>query len=205
MATLATYTTIVQNEVDDTSSGAVGIIQQYVKETYQEIIRRVGKYLIDPTIEDVTVSISDGTYTPTTNWMELIGVYYKSAGGTNFSELREISQAEYRDTYQNMTDGQPTYFVQEGLGIRIVPSPSDAGTLRTISIAVQAELTGVVTSIIPDRYEHVIKNGASYKYKAFDDNPAATEFERYYLKGLSEMEQELASRTVVKKPKLFGM
>lgn len=204
MATLATYTTIVQDEVDDTSSGAVGIIQQYVKETYQEIIRRVGKYLISPTIEDVTVSISDGTYTPTTNWMELIGVYYKSAGGTNFSELKEISQAEYRDTYQNMTDGQPTYFVQEGLGIRIVPSPSDAGTLRTISIAVQNELT-TQDSIIPDRFNHVIKYGASYKYKAFDDNPAATEFERYYLKGLSEMEQELASRTVVKKPKLFGM
>lgn len=205
MATLSSYTTIVQNEIDDTSSGAVAIVQQYIKETYQEIIRRVGKYLVAPTIEDVTVSISDGTYTPTTIWMELIGVYYKSAGGTNFSELREISQQEYRDTYQNMTDGQPTYFVQEGLGIRIVPSPSDAGTLRTISIAVQEELTGVVTSIIPDRYEHVVKYGASYKYKAFDDNPAAVEFERYYRLGLAEMEQELSSRTVVKKPKLFGM
>lgn len=204
MATLTSYTTMVQNEIDDTSSGAVAIVHQYIKETYQEIIRRVGKYLVAPTIEDVTVSISDGTYTPTTNWMELIGVYYKSAGGTNFSELREISQEEYLDTYQNMTDGQPTYFVQEGLGIRIVPSPSDAGTLRTISIAVQNELT-TQDSIIPDRFEHVLKYGAAYKYKAFDDNPAATEFERYYLKGLSEMEQELSTRTPVMKPKLFGM
>lgn len=203
MATLATYTTIVQNEVDDTSSGSITIIHQYIKEAYQEIIRRVGKYLIAPTIEDTVVTISDGTYTPTTNWMELIGAYYKSDGGTNFSELREISQEEYRDTYQNMTDGQPTYFVQEGLGIRIVPSPSDAGTLRTISIAVQVDVNG--TSIIPDRYDNVIKYGAAYKYKAFDDNPAATEFERFYLKGLSEMEQELASRTKVMKPKLFGM
>lgn len=203
MATLATYTTMVQNEVDDTSSGSITIIHQYIKETYQEIIRRVGKYLIAPTIEDTVVTISDGTYTPTTNWMELIGAYYKSAGGTNFSELREISQEEYRDTYQNMTDGQPTYFVQEGLGIRIVPSPSDAGTLRTISIAVQDELT-TQTSIIPGRFDHVIKDGASYKYKAFDDNPAATEFERFYLKGLSEMEQELATRTATMKPKLFG-
>ncbi len=202
MATLATYTTMVQNEVDDTSSGSITIIHQYIKETYQEIIRRVGKYLIAPTIEDTVVTISDGTYTPTTNWMELIGAYYKSAGGTNFSELREISQEEYRDTYQNMTDGQPTYFVQEGLGIRIVPSPSDAGTLRTISIAVQVDVNG--TSIIPDRYDNVIKYGAAYKYKAFDDNPAATEFERFYLKGLSEMEQELASRTATMKPKLFG-
>lgn len=205
MATNANYTTLVQNECDDTSAGALTIIQQYVKETYQEVIRRVGKYLIAPTVEDTPVSISDGTYTPTTPWMELIGAYYKSAGGTNFSELKEISQEEYRDTYQNMTDGQPTHFVQEGTGIRIVPSPSDAGTLRTISIAVQAELTNGQVSIIPDRFEHVIKYGASYKYKAFDDNPAATEFERYYLKGLSEMEQELSSRTVVKKPKLFGM
>lgn len=203
MATLATYTTMVQNEVDDTANGSVSIIHQYIKETYQEVIRRVGKYLIAPTIEDTVVTISDGTYTPTTNWMELIGAYYKSTGGTNFSELREISQEEYRDTYQNMTDGQPTYFVQEGLGIRIVPPPSDAGTLRTISIVVQVDVNG--TSIIPDRYDNVIKYGSAYKYKAFDDNPAAIDFERYYRSALAEMEQELATRTKPMKPRLFGV
>lgn len=193
--TLATYTTMVQIEVDDTSTNATTQIQQYIKETYQEVLRQVGKFLVAPTQTDTVVTIGDGTYTPTTEWMEAYGVLYASAGSTSFYQLKPITLKEYLDNnWVNAGNGTPTRYVKDGLGIRIVPSPIDAGTLRIWTLDVQSELTSQ-DSIIPVRWQNVIKYGAAYRYKAFDDNPAAVEFEGYYRRMLGDMILEYSTKT----------
>lgn len=201
---LSSYTLLVQTEVDDTSTNATSLIQQYIKETYQEVLRSpAGKMLIAPTTTDTAVTPGTAGYTPTTDWMELYGVLYKSAGQTSYNELKEMVKEDYQKYWINSASSTPMYFVQEGLGIRMVPAPVDAGTLRTITLDVQAELTSQ-DSIIPTRFQNVVKYGAAYRYKAFDDNPAAIEFESYYRKALKDMLMELMTRVKKVPTKFFG-
>jgi hypothetical protein len=201
--TLSTYTSLVQVEVDDTSTNATSLIQQYIKETYQEVVRAAARFLVAPTTTDTVVTIGDGTYTPTTEWMELYGAFYALQGTSTYNRLKEITKEEWLDNWVNAANGTPVKFVQDGLGIRVVPSPNDAGTLRLVTFDVLAELT-TQDSIIPTRYQNVIKYGAAYRYKAFDDNPAAVEFEGYYRKALQDMMLELSTKVRPRSPKFFG-
>jgi hypothetical protein len=201
--TLNTYLSMVQDDVDDNSLTTVSLLQTYIKEVYQEILERCGMFLITPTVTDTVVTPDLASYVPTTEPLEILGVFYHSASNTDFSKLTEIKEFEYLDSWMNADSGTPTYFYKKGLGISLVPAPVDAGTMRIVTIDVQPELTGA--SIIPTRFSSVVKNGAVYKYKAFDDNPSANEYEGYYRRGLHDMELELMTKTPVLKPKLFGL
>jgi len=202
MDSLSTYTTLVQTEIDDASTGALPLVQQYIREIYQEILRKVGKSLIASTTTDTVVTPLTATYTPTTEPMEIVSVFYHNADNTDFSKLSEITEDEYLDNWINADAGTPTLYYKKGLSVSLVPAPVDAGTLRMVTIDVQPELT--TTSIIPERYQQVVKNGATYKYKAWDDNPAATEFEGYYRRQLRDMEMELDTKSGILKPSFFG-
>lgn len=199
--TLSTYLTIVQSEVDDTSVKGAIIITQLLKETYQEIIQRVYPYLVGYSTQDIAATADLATYTPN-DFQDINKVLFKTSTDTNYHTLTPITWDDYLTYYINSTSGTPEYFFKNANVIQIVPAPSESGTLRVIYTPVTAELTS--SSIIPDRFSNVVKNGASYKYFAQDDNPKASEYKLFFEEGLRNMINELSQTTEQVRPKFFG-
>lgn len=199
---LTDYQAKVQREVDDTSSTSSPVIDRSLQATYQEIIKRVGQFLIGTSTDTDTAVAGTAEYTPT-GFMFMQDVQYARAGSSNYSQLKEISMAEYLSNHVNDPTGTPMYFVTNGPKVRLVPTPNDAGTIRYEYVPVQGELTGTQDSIIPDRYEDALIMGACYRFFAYDDNPKATEYFQWYQQALFNMVQELSADKIVK-PKFFG-
>jgi hypothetical protein len=200
--TLATYTAIVQNEVDDTSTSAKVVIEQDIKEVYQEVLLQAGRYLVSSATYSTTAVAGTAQYTPT-EYTDILSVHYKSAGGSVFDKLSQISEDEFLTYHLNDTSSVPTHFYEKAGTINLVPAPSDAGTVRVQYIPVSAELTNV--SIIPDRFTNVIKYGASYKFLAYDKDPATTDYWGFYQQALQNMILELSTKTQIIKPKIYGL
>ena len=211
--TLATYTTKVQADVDDTSTGSQSLVQQHIKEIYQDIMREAAQYLVGSVTTDYVQTIGDTSQTPTNPFLELRKAYYKPVSGTTFPELDEITEQYYLDNHINNTSGTPTEFYINAGNIVFDRPCSDAGTLRLVTVDVVAELINGATSLIPDRYTEVVKVGAIWKFLAFEKDPAAVDYEIYYHgvpaeKGMGgakgTMLRELATRSKPVKPTLFG-
>lgn len=200
--TLETYTDLVQVEVDDTSTSTEGLLQEFIKEIYQEIMAFAAKYLATSTTADTVVTIGDATHVPTNEFYDILTVHYKQETSDNFNLLRQTTRENYLESHINDDDGTPTQYFIEGNTVHLIPAPIDAGTLRVTSIDIQPELS--TTSIIPDRFTRVVVLGAAWRYKAWDDNPAATEYERYYKDAFKMMLDELTTKTKMVQPALFN-
>lgn len=196
---LASYTVMVQKEVDDASAGSETLIQNDIKKTYQEILRFAGRYLIGSDTEDQTATVGLSSYT--FQFQDIIAVLYAQSGGS-FLNLERITEQEYIDFHINDSDGTPSKYYVNGTGINLVPAPSDTGTVRMIFVPITDDVDG--TSVVPSRFNDVMVYGASAKFLASDKDPAAVEYFGLYDRAKKSMLLELTARAGTLKPKFFG-
>lgn len=193
MATLATYTTLVQAEVDSASTSSTTVIEQYLKEIYQDIMQDVAEFLVGSTNQEFTATVGDGTVTPNA-FIEVSDVQYKFVGGTTFQRVYPITKDEYLKQHINDPNATPAWYYVEAGNVEVVPAPSEAGTVRVEYRAVTPELESDVTSLIPDRYADVVKAGANYKFQAYDKDPSTLEAKALYEEAKRKMIRELSTK-----------
>lgn len=192
MATLSTYTTLIQNETDDYSNKGKTIIEQSIKEVYQDFLSEAYKWLFGASSEDTTVTSGDATYTPS-SFTSIESVHYKSTTSDTWCKLSPISEQDYRDYHQSDVDSIPRNYFVRGTGVVLVPAPNEAGTMRVVYYPVVPELETGVTSLLPDRFTEVIKLGASAKKFAFDNDPRANDYTMMYERSKKRKLDELAN------------
>lgn len=203
MATLSTYSTIVQAEVDDTSSRAITVIERGLKDTYQEVLKHVAPYLVGTDTYSVTASAGTQEYTPTA-FYDLVRVLWKNDTESSFNVLQEISEEEAIEKWYNSENGRPIHYYRNAQNIILVPTPDNAGTLEVVYVPVQSELEGSTVSIIPDRYTNVIVLGAIARFKMYEGVQEAVEYQAKYAASLQDMKKELATQIMPLKPTFFG-
>lgn len=203
MATLATYSTIVQAEVDDTSTRAVTVIERGIKDTYQEILKHVAPYLVGTDTYSVTAVAGTQEYTPT-SFYDLVRVLWKNASESDFMVLKEISEEEAIEKWYNADNARPIHYYRNAQNIILVPTPDNAGTLEVVYVPVQSELAGSTVSIIPDRYTNVIILGAIARFKMYEGVAEAVEYQAKYAASLQDMKKELAAQIMPLKPSFMG-
>lgn len=203
MATLSTYIAIVQAEVDDTSARAQTVIDRGLKDTYQEILKHVSRFLVGTDTYSVTASAGTQEYTPTA-FYETVRVLWQNASESNFRVLQEISEAEAIEQHYNEANGTPQYYYRNAQNVILVPTPDNAGTLEVVYVPVQSELEGSIVSIIPDRYTNVMVLGAIARFKMYEGVQEAVEYQAKYAASLQDMKKELAAQFTPVKPKFFG-
>ena len=215
MMTNASYKSLLQNEYDNTSSTAGAVIEQAIKDTYQETLRFVGRYLIPFEFDDIAVTIDNAEYTPTA-FLEVLSAHWKKTGSDRFVELREITQDSFvHSSFIDAPSGEPfRYLLNSSIKVRTVPAPNVDGTLRIVYIPVQEELSGSVVSVIPDRFTRVILLGSLARLKAYDGLPDATEYRRLFIGpngdqgiiggAVAEMIRELSTVGQALRPSLGG-
>lgn len=201
MQTLSDYLTIVKRTVDSSSTSEEPQLEENIKASYQDILRKVGRWIIG--VSTYSASASTSTVTPP-SFVSIEGVFYKAPADTDWRTLTEIKREDFYDSGLNLDDATPSEFYINAGGIELVPAPDVAGTARVDYVPSATILTGDVESVIPERYEDVVKNGAAWRYFAFDDNPKAPEYERYFLNGLDAMETEYRNMGKPLSPKFFG-
>lgn len=200
--TLDSYTTIIQQEVDDTSLAAKSVIQRQIKAIYQIILIQASKYLVSNVSEDVTVSVGNTVYPATLPVIVMKQVAYRPAAGGNFKILHEISYEDYLDTYLNRPNSIPVHYFFDGDVLNIAPAPNEIGTLRKVYRPYSVELVG--TSIIPDRYTDVLINGVIARFKQWEDNSIGnTMYDRWYSTTLRDMILDLSSQANVPQSRLY--
>lgn len=180
MATLASYTALVQNEVDDASSRAKNVIEQGIKDTYQEILRFTAQYLAGTTEEDVVGTVSQRYVTPTNTYQDLKKVLWKTSGGTTYYDLEPMREKDYYEKYVNSSAGNPQHYYMDVNNIYFDIAPSTAGTVKVSGIVVQNELTGSQVSVIPDRFTQVLLLGSIARFKAYEGLEDAREYFKQY-------------------------
>lgn len=210
--TLSTYTTDVQNEVDDVSSRAKAVIEEALKEVYQEILSYTVKALVGTTEEDITATVDQRYVTPTNDYLDVLKVLYRPSTDDNFSALTRITEKEYYDDYVNDDSSDPLYFYMNAANIYFDVDCKVAGTVKVSGTVVEAELNG--TSVIPDRFTRVVILGAVSRFKAYEGLPDAREYDRLYrgsygaqgrISGaLGDMIAELSRKQPVTRPKLYN-
>jgi len=200
---LADYVTKVQNEVDDTSSGAQSIIENNIKAIYQEVMIEMGKDLIVTTVETEPTVSGTQAYTTDTDFQEMLSVHYKSPSASDYVRMIPISEEEYNELHVNLDNDSPVRYFIKAQNVYLSPTPNEAGTLRFNYIPIQAELTGSQASAIPDRYDDVIVMGATYRYQAWDKDPSAIEYKRLYDEAKRKMKLTLATASEQIKPAFF--
>lgn len=198
MATRADYRLSVQNEVDDQSTTAATVINNAIRETYQEVIEDAAPYVVGPTVEEVAVT--SATVSPTTNYEEITTVHYKNSD--LWDSLTPMTEKQFTD-YLNDTSSEPVGYVVRGNNIILTGAPT-AGTLRIQGVSIKNELDDdTETSLIPDRFSRVIVLGATYRFKAYEDNPAATEYFQWYMQARQKMMQQLTTKAPIINPTLY--
>jgi hypothetical protein len=65
------------------------------------------------------------------------------------------------------------------------------------------DLSNSDASLIPDRYSKVVKDGAVYRFKAYEDSPAAENYRQWFYDGLRDMVLDLSNAEPIFKPKLY--
>jgi len=201
MANLSTYTQIVSAEVDDTSARAQTVIERALKDTYQEILRHCGKYLISSEVYSEIAVSGTKQYTPT-EFYEVLKVLWHDDGDTDFVELTPITQETFLEKHYNIDNGTPSMYYQNGLSLDLVATPDNAGTLNVIYVPAQAELG--TSSVVPDRYTNVIVLGAIARFKMYEGVPEATDYQAKYGASLQDMKKELMTQFEIVKPSFMG-
>jgi hypothetical protein len=203
MATLSTYRTLVQAEVDDDSARAQTVIDEGLQEVYQEILRHTARFLVGTSVFSPTIVVATKNYTITA-FYEIVEALYHNASSTNFNVLKQIEQKDFIEKYYNISDGTPSMYYQNGNDIVLVAGPADVGTLNVVYVPVQNELTGNETSVIPDRYKNVMVLGGIARFKAYEAVPEAVDYQLKYIAAIQDMKKELGSRFTPTKRRLWG-
>ena len=203
MQTLSDYLAIVQKTVDSTSSSEESQIEENIRASYQDILREIGRWVMGVSTYSVASVASTSTITPP-SFVSVEGVFYKTPSATDWSTLEEIKREDFYESGLNLDDTTPTKFYLNAGGIELVPAPDVAGTVRVDYAPSAPILEGSVESVIPEGYEDVVKNGAAWRYFAFDENPKAPEYERYFANGLEAMKNEYRNIGKPLSVKLFG-
>ncbi len=177
---LADYTVLVQNECDDTSTRAKNVIEQAIKDTYQEILNYTVEYLVGTTEEDVTATADQRYISPSNTYQDIKNVLYKSVGNSNYNVLARISEKEYYNLKVNLDSGTPLKYYLNGSKIYFDIAPVDAGTVKINGVEVQDELTGSTVSVIPDRFTQVVVKGSVAHFKAYEGLQDAREYFKIY-------------------------
>ena len=209
---LADYKKIVQDSVDDYSARAGNVIEQQIKEKYQEIIRYTAKWLVGTSQESITGS-TERFVTPS-DFLVITDVQWKNATDSDYTRLEAIEEEDYLEKWVNTDAGTPTSWYLNGQKIFFDKIPDNAGTALVTYIVAPDELIGTTVSIIPTRFTDVLVTGAIAGFKAYERLPDAREYETTY-KGsfarqgrveglLGGMIQELSSNQRGKKLKLWN-
>jgi len=177
---LATYTALVQTEVDDTSTRAKNVIEQAVKDTYQEILNYTVESLVGTSEEDVTATASQRYIETVNTYQDLKNVLYKSSAGTVYNYLTRISEQDYYKMNVNRDDSTPLHYYLNADKIYFDVSPVDAGTVKVNGVVVQDELTGSTVSVIPDRFTQVVVKGSVAHFKSYEGVQDAREYFKIY-------------------------
>ena len=211
--TLSSYVTLVQNEVEDTSSRAKVIIERAVKDTYQEVLNFVGDELAGIEEEDITATVSQRYVTPVNSYQDFKKVLY-STDGNNFETLTPITEEDYYERYINIESSTPQHFYLVKNDIYFDVAPNEAGTVKVAGIEIQDELEGAVVSLIPDRFTQVIVKGSVAHFKAYEGVQDAREYFKiyrgpYFEQGktggiLMNMINQLKTRRPTLRPKLYN-
>jgi len=195
--TLATYTTLVASEVDDTSAGAKVVIENSIKEIYMEVLRKVGQYLIGSSSQVIPTVVGTRVYTPN-DFTEIYAVHYKTDG--DYTRLIETTQDDFLNEV-DADNGTPTKYFINGLNIELYCQTDTVGSLRVEYAAVPSLVNG--SSVIPDRYNNVVKLGACYRFFAYEKGAEAENYFAWYQQALRDMELELSTRLKITRPQLF--
>lgn len=202
MANLTTYRKQVQDEVDDYSDRAKTIIDQNIKETYQEILLKTARYISGTTSEQITTVSGTSTTTPTNTYQEVLSVHNLNS---NWDLLTQITRDEFLSLHINDSDGTPSRWYMNGSNIELSPAPSTAGTIRVEGVAEPTALSGsTVTSVIPDRFENVVILGAVSRFLGYEKDPLSKDYYSRYQKAFRDMELDLSTRTKTLRPKLWN-
>lgn len=203
MANLTTYTAIVQAEVDDTSARAQTVIERGIKDTYQEILKHCGRFLVGTDTYSVTATPGTQEYTPTA-FYETLKVLWHDSGDTDFSILRPITEEEAIEKYYNADNGTPSMYYQNANNLILVVTPDNAGTLEVVLVPVQSDISASNTSLVPDRYTNVLILGSIARFKMYEGVPEAVDYQAKYAASLQDMKKELGSRFEIIQPSFMG-
>lgn len=203
--TLNDYVDLVQKEVDDTSTGALPIIQQNVIDTVNEIYAEINEYITATITEEYTATVGKTAY-PTANDSDYIEqVSYRPLSATNFQILHEISDKDYRDNFINRPNSVPTNWFWNIDEPNIAPAPSDAGTVRIVYRPHTYTTNLNDTSLIAERFTRCVLNGAIYKFKFWEQNVyASLYYQQWFEDGLRGMILDLSTRSKTRRVKFFG-
>ena len=168
MSTLASYTTPVQNEADDTSSRAKNVIEQAIQDTYQEILRFTAIHLVGTTEEDVTATVDQRYVTPTNDYQDIKNVLWKSTSSDTYWNLKKMVEDDYYEKYVNRSSGDPLHYYMDAANVYFDVAASNAGTVRISGVVVSDELSGATVSVIPDRFTQVVVKGSVAHFKAYE-------------------------------------
>jgi hypothetical protein len=179
--TNSSYKALLQNEYDNNSATAGAVIEQAIKDTYQEVLRFCGRFLIPSEFDDIDVTTGTADYTPE-EYLDIIAAHWKKDSDDRFMQLRPWDMAEFaKSQYIDAPTGQPfRWLVNGAASVKLVPAPNADGTLRLVVIPVQPELAGNVVSVVPDRFTKVILMGALARMKDYDNLSIAQEYYRAY-------------------------
>jgi hypothetical protein len=209
---LEDYKQIVQDSVDDYSTRAGNVIEQQIKEKYQEILRYTAKWLVGTEQETITASISNRYVSPS-EFMQIVDVQWKSTTDTDYTQLDIMDEKDYLKESVNTDVGRPSKWYLNGQKIYFDKTPDNAGSVLVTYIPVQAELIGTQVSVIPNRFTDVLVTGAIAGFKAYERLPDAREYESQFsgsysrqgrIKGLlGAMIQELSGNKRISKIKFW--
>lgn len=176
---LENYKQIVQDSVDDYSTRAGNVIEQQIKEKYQEVLRYTAKWLVGTETEDITASTTNRYVTPSA-FMQISDVQWKSTTDTDYTQLDIMDEKDYLKENVNTEAGRPSKWYLNGQKIYFDKTPDNAGSVLVTFIPVQAELVGTQISVIPDRFTDVLVTGAIAGFKAYERLPDAREYESQF-------------------------
>jgi hypothetical protein len=196
MPTRADYRGLIQKEVDDTSTTNIPLINNIIREVYQEVASEI---FVGDTYEEITVT--GETITPTKTYQQIDGVHFKTDG--DYYQLRRITEQDYQE-HINDTPSTPLDYIVRGDTL-FVPGAS-TGTLRIQGVEVMEELDDDTTvSIVPARFSRVIILGGIYRFLGYEKDPAAENYRGWYEKAKRDMLQQLGVKGEVITPTLYDL
>lgn len=192
MATLSTYTTTVQNIADDTSNRATNVIQKGIQFAYNRVVTELKGELIEDSDSTQAISMDTREVTLDIEPQRILQAYYKLSGETEYSRLESITAEEYtRKDFSPTNTGRPQkYYVLAGK-LYFDKITEDTGTLRLIVTPASNNLTGSITSVVPDRYEQVIIDGALAYFFRYEGDTIFQSYSNSFEKSLNVMIAEM--------------
>lgn len=211
--TLITYTEKVQREVDNFSNTAKLVIEQTIRDTYNEILSHTHSYLVG--IQDTTVHIEVGyRVIDVPGFYRVEKIRFKPDGDTQYRPLEKLDHDEYMRREVSSTQKEPVRWYVTGKKIALDVPTSIPGDIYIEYYPRQSQLDGSIASVIPDDFTHVVLLGSIARFKAYEQLPDASEYYKQY-KGsygtmgvvggaLRQMMKELAASRPIGKLRLFG-